>query len=270
MRKFFGVIFAEVVKQHKNMHNSKFMYFTLILWPLLIFIDAYYSYKPFDFSKLPLQYNLTSSSSLITFLATGYISYNLFWSMVQSAWQMSDERKNGTLETVFLSPANRLAIMYGRSLGCIFDNIWMFFIFSIFLLIINPMSIIETLKILPIIFLILILSAMIWGAFLNSIFLFSRDASFLFNIFDDPMCLFSGVRIPTECFPIFGKIIAVIFPLTHTLITVRDLINFTEPSIFWANVLKLAVCLIIISIITIIIINLAESNSRKKGTFNFY
>jgi len=45
---------------------------------------------------------------------------------------MEIERTNGTLEIIFISPSSKLAMMYGRAIGSLFENIWMFFVFSIF------------------------------------------------------------------------------------------------------------------------------------------
>ena len=64
------------------------------------------------------------------------MSYTCFWSMVQNAWSMANqERKGGTLEITFLSPANRLAMMYGRALGALIQEVWMFCCFSVFILV---------------------------------------------------------------------------------------------------------------------------------------
>ncbi|MEM5597273.1 hypothetical protein AAHB53_15070 [Niallia circulans] len=62
------------------------------------------------------------------------------------------------------------------------------------------------------------------GGFLNIVFLFSRDAGILFTIFEEPMQFFSGVRIPILAFPIWGKAIAYLFPLTYVLDIFRDLV----------------------------------------------
>lgn len=269
MNDFIGTIKAEVIKQHKCLHHSKFVYFTSLLWPILIFINAFYMYKPFDLSNMSVEYGVNNEKGIITFLTTGYMTYNVFWAMVQSAWQMSDERRDGTLETTFLTSANRLSIVYGRALGALLESTWMFSIFAIIIIIANNNISVTTIIGLIVIFLLVLTAATIWGGFLNSIFLFSRDASFLFDIFDDPMCLFSGVRIPVESFPFWGKFIASIFPLTYTLKAVREIVNgnFIYGEI---NILKLVASLIIMIIITAIIINKAENNARKNGSLIFY
>lgn len=268
---FIRVLKAEVLKQHRYLFQSKFIYFTLLLWPILSFINEYYIFKPLDLKSSAIIMNgLNTTQSLLMFLLTGYVGYLCFWSMVQSAWEMSDERNNGTLETIFQSPVNRLALIYGRALGAIFENVWMFFIFSIFLFSFFNGNITNFIVFLLIVFIILIFSATIWGGFMNAIFLFSRDATFLFYVFNNPMSLFSGTRIPVTVFPIWAKVISAIFPLTHVLVIIRSIFYQGKMNFNLIDWTKLAVSLLIIGILTAVIIRKAEKNARINGNWTFY
>lgn len=114
MKKIFLVIKAEIEKQQKHDYHSAFVYLSLLIWPILGFLEVYYTYKPFSLTGYM---GISESKELLAFLGTGFMSYTCFWSMVQNAWSMANqERKGGTLEITFLSPANRLAMMYGRAL----------------------------------------------------------------------------------------------------------------------------------------------------------
>jgi len=269
MKVIWRIIQAEIMKQHRNTFHSRYMYFALLIWPIVIFINAYYDFKPFNLSDSMSEY-FTSIESMVTFLITGFLAYNSFGALVQSAWLMSFERRNGTLEMVFLSPANRMAIIYGRALGALFQNIWMFLIFAVFVTVyVNGIPLVNLLY-LPLVFLILILSAMIWGGLMNVIFMFSRDAGILFNVFDEPMALFSGVRVPAAVFPLWAKVISVIFPLTHTLVIVRSLLIRGSligslPSIGYL----IAVSIIMIAL-TRFMLHKAEKHGRETGNFSFY
>lgn len=57
--------------------------------------------------------------------------------------------------------------------------------------------------------------------FLNSMFLFSRDSGFLFTILEEPMEIFSGVKVPTMVFSFWAKLLSFIFPLTYALDAMR-------------------------------------------------
>lgn len=72
-----------------------------------------------------------------------------------------------------------------------------------------------------IVFFLVTSMAVVWGMFLNSLFLFSRDSGFLFTVLEEPMEIFSGVKVPTVLFPIWAKAISIIFPLTYAVEAVR-------------------------------------------------
>jgi ABC-2 type transport system permease protein len=268
MKKTYQIIKAEVIKQHRNWFHSHVIYFSLLIWPIITLMNAYYSYKPFDLSQKVLR-GFNSEQSIILFLITGFLGYVCFWSLVQSAWQMGSERQNGTLEIIFLTSASRITIMYGRALGALFENIWMFFIFCVFNMIYIKEISLTNLIYLPLSFIILMISAVVWGGLMNVIFLFSRDASILFNIFDEPMVLFSGVRIPTTVFPLWAKAIAVLFPLTHSLSIIRSLLmkGYIES---FVSIYKWLCSLFIMVVFTIWMLKKAEKHARQTGNLTFY
>lgn len=102
MKKIFLVIKAEIEKQQKHDYHSAFVYLSLLIWPILGFLEVYYTYKPFSLTGYM---GISDSKELLAFLGTGFMSYTCFWSMVQNAWSMANqERKGGTLEITFLSP----------------------------------------------------------------------------------------------------------------------------------------------------------------------
>lgn len=264
------IIGAEFKKQHQYNFNSYSSYFSLLLWPIIIFFNTYYTYKSFDIKKSAVFSGaFNSSQSLIVFLITGFIGYNFFYSMVRSAWQMSIERQNGTLETVFLSPASRLAIAYGRSLGALFQNVWMFCVFSLIILVSSDSFNMQNIFNIPLAFIILTISATIWGGLMNVVFLFSRDAGVWTSILDDPMEFFSGVRVPFSTFPIWAKVISVIFPLTHSLTLVRGMLINTKGAGI-DDIVKLCVSLLIVFILTVVLLKMAEKNARNTGNLTFF
>lgn len=263
------VIKAEMIKQHKNSFHSRMVYFSLLLWPILNFTNTYFSLKPFNMSAVE-GIGLGTKSSLMTFLIIGFLGYLTFKSLMQSAWQMSNERKNGTLEMVFLSPANKLAIIYGRALGALLQNIWMFLIFSILVVFFIGGVPLTNIVYIPICFVLVIITATIWGGLLNVIFLFTRDAGILFMILDDPMMLFSGVRIPTMLFPVWAQIISVFYPLTQVLNIMRSLLIDRVHYDLTAPIMILLILSVVMIILTMFLLRKAEENARINGEFTFY
>ena len=108
--------------------------------------------------------------------------------------------------------------------------------------------------------------ALLWGVFLNACFLYSRDTDFLFTILEEPMEIFSGVKVPIVIFPAWAKIISFIFPLTYALEAIRQ-VMLNGASLQAVSTI-LFVCLGIIMVLlfaTLITIVVVEKHMRKTG-----
>ena len=68
MRKILLVLKAEVAKQKQHDYHSYFVYFSLLLWPILGFLEVYFSYQPFTFTG---HLGIENSQDLLAFLGTG-------------------------------------------------------------------------------------------------------------------------------------------------------------------------------------------------------
>ncbi len=221
MKSFFRVVKAEALKQHKNYFHNKTIYISLFLWPLLSFVSAYFGYKPFAMEKVAGSVDYVNEENLILFVLIGYLCMIFFRSLVQSAWMFSHERIYGTLELIYLSPANRLAFVLGNCLSSLFESVWLFIVFEAGLFVIrgNQLHVQWEAAVLGIV--MMILMAMLWGMLLNALFLFSRDTNFLFTVLEEPMELFAGIKIPSTVFPVWARAISSIFPLTYSAETLR-------------------------------------------------
>lgn len=268
MKKSLLVVKAEIIKQQKHDYHSAFVYLSLLIWPILGFWEIYYTYKPFELTGYM---GMSEGRELLAFLGTGFMAYTCFWSMVQNAWSMANqERMGGTLEIAFLSPANRLAMCYGRALGALIQEVWMFCCFCVFILIYTEALSLDNFIMIPLIFLILIVSSTIWGGMLNTVFLFSRDASIIMDLFDTPMTLFSGSRIPVGCFPQWAKIISLLFPLTYCISIIRFVLGIQEGEGWIVDLTGLTICLSAMISITFIIVRRVEQYNRVTGELRFY
>lgn len=267
MRDFLTVCFGEVRKQRKNYFSSWSNYFSLLLWPVLTFFTTYFTYSSFDVSVL-VPYHLEDTRRFITFLVTGSLGYNCFWAMVQGAWQIEHERENGTLEIAFLTPANRMAMMYGRSLGGFIHNVWMFACFSIIIILFN--STVSVRMILSILFgfVILLIASTIWGGFMTSLFIVTRDSNFLFTLCDEPMNFFSGVKIPTEAFPLWAQVVSSVFPCTYCIYIIRSI--FLGSSVNGWKILEFLLSMLAMLVITAVVLRCAEKRNRETGNLQFY
>ncbi|EOL43665.1 ABC transporter permease [Enterococcus caccae] len=258
---------GEVKKQYRNYHNSLSTFMSLLIWPIITFFHTYFTYQSFDVSSLK-NFNIHSNKEFIIFLITGALVFNCFWSMVQSAFFLILERQNGTIETTFLAPVNRTVLMYGRALGGLLTNVWMFGSFSLLLILLSSSISIKVLLLSFLSFFVILISSTIWGGFMNSLFLISRDANYLFSIFDEPMNLFSGTKMPVQAFPLWGRFISSFFPATYCLYIVRAI--FLDQKIQITMILLFILSLVVLVLLTQLILYFAEKNNKKNGSLQLY
>lgn len=227
MKYFLQVVECNIKMQYKNYFYNKSIYMSLVLWPLIMFVNAYYSYKPFSTETLYVRIGLKSYEELYLFLFIGFISMIFFWSLVQSAWQSAFMyRISGTLELLYMSPANRVACLLGNAIASLVGSVWMLLIFAIIVFIVYSKFVVLNILTLIIGLTMLFILSICWGVFLNSLFLLSRDGGFLFTILEAPMEIFSGVKLPFSLMPFWAKGIGLLFPLTYVITILRKSILF--------------------------------------------
>ncbi len=271
LRAFIKIVQAEALKQHKNYFHSKLIYFSMLIWPILTFITAYYTYKPFNLSTGTHGISYLTEDNLITFILVGYIAHMFFRSLVQSAWHFSFERVSGTLELIYLTPANRIAFILGNAMSAVFESVWLFIVFCFFILLFFGNIIIPNVLLIFTGIVFLIIPSVIWGMLLNSLFLFSRDTRILFTLLEEPMDLFCGVKIPVRIFPIWAKCISYIFPLTYSIKILRKI--FLEGAVL-SDLLPLLIITASIAlfllILTIFLLKIGERYAKKTGNMALF
>ncbi|MFD1540406.1 ABC transporter permease [Nonomuraea guangzhouensis] len=223
MRHALKVMRAEALKQHRQIFGSKLVLFSMLVWPLLKLAETYYTLRPLAATpgiaeRWPLA---ADPERLLAFLATGALGFTFFFSLVQSAWHFSFERQTGTLELLFLSPANRLAVVVANGFAALVQNAWLFACFAVAMFTLLDVVNVAHPAMYAVVFLAMLVPAVAWGAFLNSVLIFSRDAAFLYTLLDDPMWFASGVRLPVFALPGWIRAVGSVLPLTGSLAVVR-------------------------------------------------
>jgi len=265
-----SVIAAEVVKQHRNRTKGRTVFFSMLLWPALAFLTSYFMMLPYRSGEGSVLSRVIPDGQVPLFLLSGYLVFQLFWTVVQAAWLFELERKDGTLEMVFLSPASKMAFIFGRSLYSLLHGIWMFTVFSgLTFIFVADSSAVNWGALLPALLLILV-SAVIWGAALCAISLFSRDSGLLYYIFQNPMELFGGVRIPPAVFPGWATGLSLLFPVTYSLVLVRGALYNDIGRNWWLALAVLIAGSAVLVICTRHILKIAERHARTKGNWNLF
>jgi ABC-2 type transport system permease protein len=224
MRHAFKVLAAEALKQHRMYFGSPMVLFSMFVWPILQLAATYYTVRPVASSPgIAQRWPLAADpQSLLAFLITGALGYAFFVSLVQSSWQFSIERQSGTLELLFLTPISRLVLVIANGAGALLQNTWLFACFSTAMLVVlgNTVHVAHPLMFL-VVFLALLIPAVAWGAFLNSLLMFARDAALMFTMLEEPMWLVCGVRLPLFALPVWMRAIGSVVPLTGSVLVLR-------------------------------------------------
>ncbi|MDT8717927.1 ABC transporter permease [Clostridium sp. 19966] len=271
MRYFLKVTLAEMKKQHSNNIHNKKMYISHFLWPILTFISAYYSYKPFNFDKISSKVSYLNEHNILIFMLIGYMSLQFFQCLIQSAWNLSYERVSGTLELIYLTPASRLGFVAGNAISSLFESIWLFVVFSAAVLFINGSSMKVNIITLIVGIVLAIIMAMLWGMLLNAIFLFSRDSGFLFTVLQEPMEMFAGIKTPTAIFPFWAKVLSVVFPLTYCAeILRRAVLNGSSLWQIKTFLLGSIIVGLIMFVTTILCLRAAEKYAKRTGNMALF
>ncbi|MCE3201389.1 ABC transporter permease [Paenibacillus sonchi] len=261
---------AELSKQHRNRSRGKVVFFSLLLWPALGFLTSYFTMKPYRSGAGSVLSRIIPDERIPLFLLSGYLVFQLFWTVVEAAWLFELERKGGTVEAVFLTPAPKMAFLYGRSLYSLFHGIWMFAVFSLLtFLFVSDASTVNWIALISALLLIMA-AAVIWGALLCAVSLFSRESSFLYYIFQTPMELFGGVRIPPSVFPVWATGLSALFPVTYSLILVRGALYGHIGTGWWRAFFILLAGSITLVFCTRYVLYRAEKHARKKGNWTLF
>ncbi|MDF2519746.1 MAG: phosphate transporter permease [Clostridia bacterium] len=263
---------AEAIKQHKSVYHSNLMYFSMLIWPVLELFSAYYAYKPFEGTAASeIVAKWVGDDMIFAFILFGYISFIFFRCFVQSAWRFSSERISGTLELIYQTPANRLGIMLGNALASLFESTWMFMVFCIGALVLFTNLRISSIFMPLVAVLSLVIPSICWGIFMNSLFMFSRDSGMLYTVFQSPMEIFGGAKLPYPAFPFWAKVIGGVFPLTWSINIVRKIfMNGALLSDIKFELLVLCAICAALFLMTLLLLKKSEAYARKTGNMALF
>lgn len=263
---FLKTLLAEVSKSFKLTSLTWLSVFEIIFWPLLNFFTVIFTFKVFNL-KIFAQYGFNSTTGITTFLITGFLGMSSFTSMTIPAMSFERERIEGTLEVLFCTPASRLGIVFGRALGGIIQSLWTFVLFLGYFFYLNELHL-SNITIFLFIEALIIVAAVIWGGFINTLFLSSRNNTFFYVLFNNPMEILSGVSIPISAFPKFISWSSTIFPLTYCLLVIRPLL-LGKPFPTLQFSLYVLINALLIFIVTLLL-KFTEHTERKNGSLTLF
>lgn len=273
MRAALRVLAAEALKQHRRIFGRPLVVFSMLLWPVLTLVTTYYTVLPVIESPIAAQRwpLVTQPQRLLAFLGAGALAYTFFFSLVQSAWHFSFERVSGTLEALFLTPASRMALVVANGATALAQNAWLFGCFAVFAAIATEMLDVAHAGMYAVALVALLLPAIAWGAFLNSLLMFSRDSAFLYTLLDDPLWFVAGVRLPLFALPVWVKAIGLAFPLTTSLSVLRGALldGRTVADLAGSLALLAGMCLALFAL-TAVLLRVGEAHAQRTGSHQLF
>ncbi len=160
----------------------------------------------------------------IGFLVLGQVVLSFFNSINwRSGMAIQRERWYGTLEMVFLTPASRLAMLFGSSLFGLIDAGWVTFLAALAVIAVTgaEFSVVDPLAALASIVLAAY-AAVAMGIGLAGLYVLTRSAGPMAVAIQHPLRFFTGASFPLSALPQTLLYVSYAIPLTYGLAAVRD------------------------------------------------
>lgn len=266
---FFRVVLAEMRKNIKQYFFSARVLFWTLALPLGNGLYLYFLYLPFDARSVNLEFNAsTYTLDLVGFTLIGQLLYSFFTMMLLAGAAFDRERQQGTLESVLLSPANRIAVLLGGALANALNYVWLLVgVLLSWVVFLNVSVLINDFLALFVSVFLSYLSIVALGMCFEALFIHSRRGTMYGTMLQEPIMFLSGLIFPLQSVPRALLPISYLLPLTFGLISVR-LTLLGGASIFDVAVpLVILVSMIIIFFtLAIWLIGYAERSAKAKAT----
>lgn len=267
------VILAEASKSLKiYFFSSRTLFWTLAL-PLANGLYLYFLYLPFAAKTVDLQFvGANRTIDLVGFTVVGQLLYTFFTMMLLAGAAFDAERWQGTLETVLLSPANRIAVLLGGALANALNYLWMLVALVLsWVAFIRANVFITDFSAVFMSFLLSYVAIVALGMCLEAFFIYSRRGSMIVAWFQEPIMFLSGQVFPLQSMPAILLPLSYLLPLTFGLIAVRLTL------LGGATLIEVAVPLIVLAVMAIffsalakLMVNYAERRAKAKATLTMF
>ena len=187
------------------------------LFPILYFLALYLTYSVSG-------REVVSGYPVSGFLLIGVLGMVLWSSNLwASGYAIEFERREGTLQTLFLSPASRSAVVLGYGAGSLLIMVGptAVVLVSISLLLRIELAV-ASLPAVALSIAGMFLAAVSLGYVLAGFFVLTRRANVIANFLQSPVLLLSGAELPVQELPHALQYFARVFPLSHGMDAVRE------------------------------------------------
>lgn len=266
---FLRIVQAEAMKNiRQHFFTARVLFWTLAL-PLGNGLYLFFLYLPFDASTVQLNYSVSSFTLDLTgFTLIGQLLYSFFTMMLLAGVAFDTERYQGTLEAVLLSPANRVAVLFGMALANTLNYIWLLVGVALSWIIFLNITVLVTdgFALLASV-LLAYLSLVTLGMSLEAFCIYSRRAHMYVNWLQEPIMFLSGLIFPIQSMPKALLPISYLLPLTFGLISVRlTLLGGASMSDVAVPLITLSFMVVAFLALAIWLVRYAERTAKAKAT----
>ncbi len=235
------------------------------LFPLLFYLTLYFTYQAAGRETV-------GQVSSAAFLLVGIFGMTLWSSAIWSGgYAVETERSAGTINSLFLTPASRGAVVVGYSVGAIAVFVAPTMVAATLLAIglgvefevADPLALFLS-------FLSLLIAALAMGYLLAGAFVLTRRANMFANFLQTPIYLLSGMVVPVEELPQVLQWFAVIFPISAGMEALRGtLLAGQTIDMVYGPILRLLVVSVVLAFVGKSLLGKVEHAARNAGTLDF-
>jgi ABC-2 type transport system permease protein len=240
----------------------------LIRWPVLpvvLFVVFYLTYSVTG-------RDVVSGYPVGGFLLVGVLGMVLWTTNLwASGYAIEFERREGTLECLFLSPANRSAVVLGYGAGSLLVLVVPTMIvlgaisaaLRISLDIASPVAVVLAI-------LALLVASAASGYVLAGFFVLTRRANVIANFLQAPIYLLSGAFVPVTDLPESLQFFARMFPMSYGMDAIREaMMNGANVSELLPSLVAIATTSIGLFVVGAVLIGKVERNARAGAELDF-
>ncbi len=196
-----------------------------IIWPLPLLALNVYQYLGLASGQdvnqvLNSKYGITSFSGMIILGTVVYLLYNrMLWGTGAS---LQEERFNGTIESLFLTPANRMTMLLASGFSSLVEgSLWIVGVFLLSWGIFGVQPAIADWAAVVIAIVSTMIALVAVGVFFASFFVLTRAADQFATSLQAPIRYASGVAFPVAALPAIFQLFAYILPVTYGIDALR-------------------------------------------------
>lgn len=264
VQSFFAVLFATA---RAEVERVRAYIIEVIRWPVYPLIYYAILLMTYRISGRPV----VAGVGVEGFLFVGTIGAVLWGSTLwASGYAIEMERTEGTINSLFLTPASRAAVVFGRGIGsfAIFITPTLILLFALAIGtgatfdVQSPVAVLLS-------FMALVIGALALGYVLAGGFVLTRRANMWANFLQSPIHLLSGMVVPVADLPGWLSWFATVFPMSAGMNALRDsLLSGANVGDITDPLLRFSLSSCALLVVGTVLLRRVENVAKRGGQFD--